>query len=194
MTISENTFHKPMNYPDDIPLISLTNGYDASYLKQLEWGIGGYAEKRSRMYTSPLYIKGGRHIHMGVDIWRKAGEPVYAVADGLFWGDAFNPYELDYGSTLIYSIELSSTTLFILYGHLSRSTLGRFKRGEKIKKGQMLGWLGDYQDNGGWVSHLHLQCSNRKPEKIDMPGVVTPEELNDALLIYPNPIPLLNLL
>ncbi|GIT41297.1 MAG: hypothetical protein Ct9H300mP10_03070 [Methanobacteriota archaeon] len=47
--------------------------------------------------------------------------------------------------------------------------------------------MGDKHENGGWEPHLHFQLSLVEPETHDLPGVVAPEDREQALLDYPDP-------
>lgn len=77
--------------------------------------------------------------------------------------------------------------LYALYGHLSVDSLQGLESGMKVRKGQILGTVGDFHENGGWAPHLHLQLSIENPGKADMPGVVAESELPDAIRRYPDP-------
>ncbi len=48
-------------------------------------------------------------------------------------------------------------TFHTLYGHLDRATLGHLVPGQRVRPGQVIGWLGGAAVNGGWPPHLHLQ-------------------------------------
>lgn len=81
----------------------------------------------------------------------------------------------------------SGDTYWALYGHLSASSLHIYAVGDRVKRGQLIGWLGAESENGGWPPHLHFQLSRERPDGHDMPGVVTVAERDQALDIYPDP-------
>lgn len=166
--------------------VDLSGGYDPDALKGSRWGVGGFAEARPGMYTSPIF-GGRRYIHMGIDIWAPAGTPVYSFSDGYILGFRDNDNPLDYGPTIVTAHELDGSPLYALYGHLSRSCLKHLETGMKIRSGDQIGELGTELENGGWVPHLHFQLSRVKPAVPDMPGVVAPDELEEALQTYPDP-------
>ena len=83
--------------------------------------------------------------------------------------------------------EFNGTKLWALYGHLSSESLETFKIGDIVEKGQLIGWLGDKNENGGWEPHVHFQLSLEEPLNCDLPGVVTPDERDLALEKYPDP-------
>jgi hypothetical protein len=82
---------------------------------------------------------------------------------------------------------IGDVDLYALYGHLSGSSLKDKVIGQKISTGEVLGWLGEESENGGWPPHVHFQLSLQPPTKADMPGVVREAELEEALKIYPDP-------
>lgn len=170
---------------DNVPRIDLSKGFDSSFLKN-GWGIGGYNEKRPNMYIAPQY-KNERNIHMGVDIWAPAGEPVFAPVDGVAAYKANHNEEGNYGVTIVFKHSISGRNLYALYGHLSLRSLQQCKPGQNVKAGEIIGWLGDESENGNWLPHLHYQLSWNDPREADMPGVVSEKERNIALLIYPDP-------
>ena len=70
----------------------------------------------------------------------------------------------------------------------SRFKVNRRKKiGQKISHGEIICWMGDKHENGGWESHLHFQLSIIEPKTHDMPGVIDPNEREMALINYPDP-------
>lgn len=175
-----------MDYQMPLPAIDLTMGYSHDeHAPQLQ-GAGGYLEFRRNMYSSPLY-GGKRFIHMGIDIWGPAGAPVYAPADGIVWGLRNNSNALDYGPTVVTRHAIGDSYLYALFGHLSLKNLDELEAGMPVKSGMRLGELGSRSENGGWIPHLHFQLSVDEPEAPDMPGVVSPDELEKAIKRHPDP-------
>jgi peptidoglycan LD-endopeptidase LytH len=136
---------------------------------------GGYLEKRG-IYTAEHYLKNPRsvrNIHIGVDVWWRVGTPVFAPYDGRVHSFAYNDKPLDYGGTIILEHILGSDPFYTLYGHLSKASLSRLEEGMEIKRGEVLGHLGDREENGGWYPHLHLQLIKSMGNfSGDYPGVV----------------------
>jgi len=174
-----------MKTPGEIPHVEFSNGFDPSKLKD-GWAVGGYNEKRQGMYTAPQY-RNERYIHMGIDIWAPAGEPVYAPADGILLYQRNNDQEGNYGPTIVLKHQLGDQTIYALYGHLSEPSLEMHKTGEPVKAGKMIGRLGTNEENGGWIPHLHYQLSVQDPGEADMPGVVSEADHQKALELYPDP-------
>jgi len=70
---------------------------------------------------------------------------------------------------------------------LSSSSLAGKKIGQKLSAGEVLGWFGEYSENGGWKPHLHFQLSLVEPTTHDLPGVVSPDEREQGLADFPDP-------
>ncbi len=77
--------------------------------------------------------------------------------------------------------------LYALFGHLARRSLDQLVAGMPLKRGEVFAEVGGEHENGGWVPHLHFQLSWERPAEPDMPGVVSEEDLEHALLVYPDP-------
>jgi murein DD-endopeptidase MepM/ murein hydrolase activator NlpD len=188
INFSSFDFAPIMDYPDrgQMKVFDLTGDYDPEYVESFQWGIGKYDERRPNMYTAPQY-KNARNIHMGIDIWSEAGQPVYSFYDGTICYKAYHNQRGNYGPTLVLQYKLNSQKLFALYGHLSRTSLNDNSVGERVEKSQQIATVGLKEENGDWVPHLHFQLSWQDPGKADMPGVVSKEEHQKALKSYPDP-------
>jgi murein DD-endopeptidase MepM/ murein hydrolase activator NlpD len=46
---------------------------------------------------------------------------------------------------------------YTLYGHLSLISLENLTIGQLIEQGQLVGYIGEKKENGGWNPHLHFQ-------------------------------------
>jgi murein DD-endopeptidase MepM/ murein hydrolase activator NlpD len=188
--MKETKVRPVMNLPDDYEVFDFSEGYDPDqmtrFVKRGGWGVGGYSEKRKNMYLAPQY-ENRRNIHMGIDVWAKAGEPVFAPLDGEVAYVADHAQEGNYGGTLVLKHRIESSTYYALYGHLSPSSLLHLKPGKNVDAGEKVGELGSEKVNGNWPPHLHYQISIKDPEEADMPGVVSDEEHEEALKIYPDP-------
>ena len=153
---TKDYIHKP------IPLNKKIN----SYLKinASEIGIGTYKEKRNvyqgNNYISQINKKSRRNIHLGIDIFAKAGTNISAPLDGTVYILRDNAFEYDYGPTLILEHKINFEDIFYtIYGHLSKKCLKSLKIGQKIKAGEKIAEIGNYPYNGNWPPHLHFQIS-----------------------------------
>ena len=176
-------FHFILELPELYHVHDFTKGAEIS---PLEYSIGRYDENRKGLYESELF-EGKRTHHVGIDIGGPVGTPIYAFYDGTIFDKKYLPAEGDYGNVIIMEHEFNGTKLWARYGHLSSESLETFKIGDIVEKGQLIGWLGDKYENGGWEPHVHFQLSLEEPLNCDLPGVVTPDERDLALEKYPDP-------
>ena len=69
-------------------------------------------------------------MHIGLDLWIKAGTPVLSALDGKVHSFDFNAGFGDYGPTIILEHQLEDQTFYTLYGHLSLDSLDGLKIGK----------------------------------------------------------------
>ncbi len=108
-----------------------------------------------------------RRYHAAEDFFRPAGTPVYAMADGEI---RFSGPMRGYGWLII--IDHPRINLYSLYGHLSPSRW-RIRSGT-VKKGVLIAYLGDSDENGGSPEHPlepHLHLGVRAGRKADYPAM-----------------------
>lgn len=184
---SQYKFHPVIALPPDYEVYDFTRGYDPNRSLSSPFGVGRYNEDRRGMYKAEIFTKEMRTIHMGIDIGAPIGTPVHAFYAGEIFLFAYNPGEGDYGYTLITRHRLGEDFLYALHGHLAeKSVLGKTV-GQHFEAGEVIAWVGDRHENGGWNPHLHFQLSLVKPEKCDLPGVVSASQREAAVQIYPDP-------
>ena len=108
-----------------------------------------------------------RMYHAAEDYHLPAGSPVYALADGNI---SFSGPMRGYGWLLI--IDHPQADIYSLYGHLSPS---RWKLDSgNVKKGDLIGYLGDPDENGGSIKNPlrpHLHFGVRVGQRSDYPGM-----------------------
>lgn len=152
---------------------------------------GGYLEKRA-LYTSDIYNAENsnqkRNIHLGVDFWLPENTPIHALLDGEVICAVHQTSYKGYGGFVILKHIGKEVEFYTLYGHLSKESISNFSLGEIIKQNEQIGVLGDYQENGEWVPHLHFQIMlDVLDYKNDFPGVALESELEFWKMICPNP-------
>ncbi|WP_156810111.1 peptidoglycan DD-metalloendopeptidase family protein [Nitritalea halalkaliphila] len=123
-------------------------------------GFGGYGEHRAVYQRSSVFATADqdfRDIHMGVDLWTEAGSPIFAPLEGYIHSFQDNAGFGNYGPTLLLAHPMGEKTLYSLYGHLALEDLQQYTVGAAIAKGQRIGTIGPYPENGDWPPHLHFQ-------------------------------------
>lgn len=186
LSLDHFRFASVITLPKDYEVYDFTKGYDPNRSMLSKFGIGKYNEVRQGMYTTELFA-GNRNIHMGIDIAAPVGTPIMSFFEGEIFLFAYNAAPGDYGHTIITKHDLDGCEVYALYGHLNEASTKNKVIGQKISTGEVIAWVGDKHENGGWNPHLHFQLSLEKPEVCDMPGAVSQENLATALKIYPDP-------
>lgn len=183
-----NLFHPVVHLPEVIEVYDFSKGYNPNRVLQTEFGIGKYNEHRPSMYTGELFERDARTIHMGIDIGGPIGTQVHAPLPGVIAYQGYNSEPFDYGHVVVskHTHEVLGT-FWILWGHLSRSSIELRTIGESFQAGDVLGTFGDKDENGGWNPHLHMQISRIDPQTHDMPGVVSQKQHPQALKDFPDP-------
>lgn len=159
---------------------------------------GGYNEIRN-LYQQNNHFnnseKEERNIHIGLDLWIKAGTNVLAAVDGTIYGFDINSGKGNYGPTIILKHELENEVFYSLYGHLSEESLDDIKIGTFFKKGEIIAQLGNSTVNGGYAPHLHFQIiKNIETNRSDYPGVCSKSDLDYYLENCPNPNAILKII
>ncbi len=163
-------------------------------------GVGGYLENRA-IYEADSYIEEGnsgrrwRATHIGLDLTDKAGTPVLAPLDGIVHSFDNRQFTRDYGPVVILEHCISNEfSFYTLYGHLNLSSLELWEKGKHFSKGEIIGYLGNDKENGGWPAHLHFQVMlNMLGNEGDFPGVAFPEEKAVWKSFCPDPNFILNI-
>jgi murein DD-endopeptidase MepM/ murein hydrolase activator NlpD len=153
--------------------------------------FGGYNEirnlyKRSTVFNDPKTEE--RNIHIGLDLWIKAGTPVLAALDGFIHSFNYNTGVGDYGPTIIIEHKIEKQRFYTLYGHLSLESISNIKIGDIVEKGTQIGTLGDALVNGDYAPHLHFQIIEEISNTFgDYPGVCSKSDLDYYLKNCPDP-------
>ncbi len=119
------------------------------YNKNLEHVASGFGYRIDPIYKTPK-------MHTGLDFAAAMGTPIYATADGVVSVAAFD--DGGYGNHVILNHGYGYETL---YGHMVRI---KVRRGARVKRGEVLGWVGSTGKSTG--PHLHYEVIRNK-HKID---------------------------
>lgn len=132
---------KPSSYADGVfPLKAGTyQPLVNNYTESREWTPTGSAQRK----------------HEGIDIFASKGTPIYSVSDGKIVNIGWNQYG---GWRLTVQVD-GSTTFY--YAHMSAYANTKMAKGETVKKGQLIGYVGStgYGPEGTeglFDPHLHF--------------------------------------
>ncbi len=180
----------------DSAIIAETEKFDRFIKEKLNenncrYGIGGYMEHRTIYKGIPLFDNGmdePRFLHLGIDIWAKAGTAVYSPLPGKVHSFKDNSNYGDYGPAIILQHDVGGLTLYTLYGHLGRKNLEGLSVGMPIRINQKIGDFGSIAENGHWPPHLHFQLMfNMEGNHGDYPGACRFSEKEMYLKNIPDP-------
>ncbi|NRB58763.1 MAG: peptidoglycan DD-metalloendopeptidase family protein [Winogradskyella sp.] len=143
---------------------------------------GGYIEHRGIYNRSDYFNQADpeeeRNIHLGLDLWIEADEPIYAPLPGVIHSFKNNTNYGDYGPTIIIEHLIDGFRFNTLYGHLSLNSIENIQTGIEVKQGQQIGTLGTASVNGDYPPHLHFQIiKNLQDNYGDYPGVSNQKDL-----------------
>ncbi|TGE06374.1 peptidoglycan DD-metalloendopeptidase family protein [Hymenobacter fodinae] len=161
--------------------------------KNAHIGVGGYLEnrviyRRSNLFSTPDTAAPSRSLHLGVDVWLRAGTPVMAPLDAVVHSVQDNDNFGDYGPTVILQHQLEDTVFYTLYGHLTRRETLLLRPGMAVEKGEVFTEVGPAPENGDWPPHLHFQViSDMLGLEGDFPGVALPAEREKWAALCPDP-------
>lgn len=180
----------------EIVNLSDTAEFDRFVFAQLEevgkkYGIGGYLEKRAIYRRSDNFLteaEAYRNIHLGVDIWTKAGTPIFVPLAGKVHSFQNNAGFGNYGATIILQHDLGGKSLFSLYGHLALRDLNGLEVGKEFRASDLLCHVGPFPENGDWPPHLHFQLMWDLGDYWgDYPGVAAEKDLEFYKQNCPDP-------
>ncbi|MDE2995168.1 MAG: aminotransferase class III-fold pyridoxal phosphate-dependent enzyme [Bacteroidota bacterium] len=154
-------------------------------------GIGRWNEPRLA-YTGSAYTTASgerRTVHIGVDLFRPENTPVHAPLDGVVHSFCVHHDAYDYGGcVLLEHAPEDGPRFWTLFGHLSHASVQQLEVGQPVKGGEPFVELGAFEENGGWVPHLHFQLIT---DRLDMegtfPGVAAPGLTDVWLSLSPSP-------
>ncbi len=158
-------------------------------LAESDVAVGRYGEDRD-VYTDDAFTSGkARTVHLGLDLFRPEGSPVYAAYDGVIEAFEDRRTHLDYGPVIILRHETTDGIPFwSLYGHLSRESMAQWRVGCQVMAGEEIATMGSPEENVGWPPHVHLQFfTDLCGMGTGVPGVANRDEISVWRSICPNP-------
>ena len=145
--------------------------------------IGRYGEDRLEMLRGSHIAEEGRTIHLGIDLFCKGLETVYAPFDGEIVRTGHETDDPSFGYYVFIKHVIDGKIIYTFYAHLSHAlpNLG------KIKKGQAFAKIGDHHENGGWSRHLHFQLFTELPVSNGLIGYSTKKDFARNQERFPDP-------
>ncbi len=149
--------------------------------------VSRYGEDRRAMLAGNAIAREDRTLHMGVDIFAKDLETVYAPCNGTIVKVGREPQDHSFGYYAILKPR-DYRGVYFFFGHLSsdQPSLGIIRAGQPLAK------LGDYKghENGGWSRHLHLQIFRKLPSDDEaLIGYSSIADFPANSRLFPDPLP-----
>ncbi len=113
-------------------------------------------------------------MHAGLDFSAPQGTPIYATADGVVKVAGFS--DGGYGNHVVINHGYGYETL---YGHMVRV---KARRGQRVKRGEVVGYVGSTGKSTGPHLHYEVHKNNRKLDPVYFfYNDLTPEQFNEML-------------
>ncbi len=135
---------------------------DRTMADQYSWGLGSYLEDRRVLLSPyPQMQEEQRYYHLGLDVIVGLGTPLHAPLDSVVKESSYETGDGNYGGNVLLMHESPHfETFYSLYGHLNKEMLPG--PGEKVSAGQVFALIGDFNENGNWFYHTHIQVITQK--------------------------------
>lgn len=159
----------------------------------VELGIGPWCEERpvysSAAFESVFAPGRRRSLHLGLDLFGPAGTTVRTPVDGEVVDLFATDLPLDYGHAVLLRHQPEPGVVFhSLWGHLSAETLRVRRVGQRLKAGDVIGWMGSPAENGNWQPHVHIQLvTYDDPSAADVIGAGEAAYRDVWAELFPNP-------
>ncbi|HRQ33249.1 MAG TPA: aminotransferase class III-fold pyridoxal phosphate-dependent enzyme, partial [Anaerolineales bacterium] len=156
-------------------------------------GVGQYNEAR---YVYAPSMEEACTIHLGVDLFAKAGASIRAPLAGKV---AALTKTADITPTVILEHEIAASgkkrlKFFTLYSRLDKASLKKLKFEQRIRKGQRFAAIGSSVENGGRTPHAHVQILLDDLDLgVDFPRMAPPSQRDVWLGLCPDPNLILNI-
>ncbi len=124
----------------------------------IDYSFGGWLEDRGALWRGSYLDQTGSYLHLGVDFNVPAGTSVSAEHDAeVIRIDSDVPEEGGWGTRVI--LKPANGNEFLIYAHLDEKVGCRV--GDRLHVGDTFASVGKAPFNGGWFSHLHVQCVDK---------------------------------
>ena len=160
--------------------------------KGLVWSYGGYLENRSVALQNSYLKKTKSWMHLGIDINLPIGTPVRSAFNGIvYMADSDYPEEGGWGNFVILEHQIAGVKFYSIYGHLSKKCL--VDADQTISSGEIIGLVGNQEENGFWFPHTHFQFiseieMHRRENPFTLDGYGSEKDLSYLKENYPDPL------
>ncbi|MCF7844934.1 MAG: peptidoglycan DD-metalloendopeptidase family protein [Kiritimatiellales bacterium] len=153
-----------------------------------KWGISGYLEFRETLLKDiPQMMNEKRYYHLGIDIITPEGTKLFAPIDSTVEHAGYEEDRGNYGGFVILKHEGNFESFYSLYGHLNSKMLPQ--KSTHIARGDCFANVGNFDCNGGWFTHTHMQIITKKgkSEGYFSKGYCSKDVLSQISTLCPSP-------
>ena len=152
---SRKYFNGETNLLND-PLFCQNFVYDIAEELKVDYTYGGYMELRDHLwrnhYHNPAIMR-----HLGVDFNVPAGTPVSVPVPCQAVFMFKDPDQKGgWGGMAVFK----TNNEYLIYGHLAHNSLPTIRN--EYSPGDIVGIVGNIEENGGWYEHFHVQRVTKK--------------------------------
>jgi hypothetical protein len=153
------------------------------------WGLSSYLEERELLlHDCPQMVREKRFYHLGLDVIVPAGTVLHAPLPGTVHESGYEAGRGNYGGyVILHHDHLPCEPFYSVYGHLKTSSLPN--KGCIIEQGEQFARTGEFDENGGWFYHTHIQILTQSGMDAGMKskGYCSEELLKDIPHLCPSP-------
>jgi hypothetical protein len=157
-----------------------------------QWGVAPYLERRETLLGDcPQMVADQRFIHLGLDVIVGLGTSLHAPLDATVADTGYESGEGNYGGYVLLKHEASFfETFYSFYGHLCKDRLPAL--GKAVEAGAPFAQIGDFDQNGNWFHHTHIQIITSKglERGYVSKGYCSTQDLFEINDLCPSPIPI----
>lgn len=125
---------------------------------ECDYTYGGFLEDRSHLLRG--FEEAPHMLHLGIDINNlQPGSPVTTPCDARVHHVMTMTCWNGWGARVILEMDVPyNDCRYLLYGHLDPDSLV-VEEGSRVRRGDVVGKIGDIAMNGVWFRHLHVQLN-----------------------------------
>lgn len=189
-----------LDLSSDSPLLSLPGAQDQRTFQKIldqemsdySWGLSSYLEdRRTFLSDCPQMVKEKRFYHLGLDVIVPAQTPLHAPLKATVYDSGYEEGKGNYGGYVtLHHNDIPGDPFYSVFGHLRRDSLPTV--GTILHAGDRFAETGDFEENGEWFYHTHIQILTQKglQEGMQFKGYCSEEMLKEIESLCPHPLAL----
>ncbi len=159
-------------------------------MKGFTWGLSSYLEdRRTLLKDCPQMVQETRYYHLGLDVIVPANTSLHAPLDATVYDSGYEEGNGNYGGYVVLRHDKTpGETFYSVWGHLRKASLPQ--KGATITAGAPFAETGEFEENGGWFYHTHLQILSEEGLRRGMQfkGYCSESMLKEISTLCPHPL------